>query len=77
MHTKFFAENPKGRDLSEYKHEWENIRMDIREIDWHHNNAPSNAIFYISLSLTLWRRILPEKLKISQLVKTFTTFYGN
>jgi len=35
MHTKFWSENVKGRELAKPKLRWEdNIRMDLREIGW-------------------------------------------
>jgi hypothetical protein len=35
MHTKFWSENLKGRELGRYRRRWEdNIRMVLRGIEW-------------------------------------------
>jgi hypothetical protein len=34
MHTKFYSESPKGRELGRARFKWEdNIKMDLKEID--------------------------------------------
>jgi hypothetical protein len=34
MHTIFWLENLKGRQLGRPRHKWEDIRMDLRETGW-------------------------------------------
>ena len=46
----------------------------------HHPSATQVAVFRVvrtTYLLTLWSRVLLEKLTVSQIVKKFPAFYGN